>query len=106
MRTVTTSANATMEQSVPLNLVCAYVLLGGEGSNVICHVKSHFMAKIVKTNVNVKMTQRVVQSTVLVLVNLVLRATTAIRLVHPRLMAETVSRLASVTGKIQHRATR
>jgi len=95
-----------MEPSVPLNLEGAYVLLGGEGNNVICHVKSHFTVKIVKTNVNVKMMQPVVPSTVLVLVNRVLRAITAIRLVHPRLMAEIVNRLASVTGKIQHRATR
>jgi len=60
VRTVTISANVTMEPSVPLNLVCAYVLLGGEGSNVICRVKSHFTGKIVNTNANVKMMQRVV----------------------------------------------
>jgi len=63
-RTVTTSVNATMEPSVLLNLVCVYVLLGGEDSNAICRVKNHFTVKIVKTNVNVKTMQRVVPSTV------------------------------------------
>jgi len=42
----------------------------------------------------------------LALANRVLLAITATRLVRPRLMAETVSRLASATGKTPRRATR
>lgn len=105
-RTVTTSVNATMEPSVLLNLVCVYVLLGGEDSNAICRVKNHFTVKIVKTNVNVKTMQRVVPSTAPALANRVLQVITATRHVRPRLMAETVSRLASATGKTRRRATR
>jgi len=63
-KTVPTNVSATMVLSVLLNLENVFVRPGGEDNNAICRVRNHFMAKIAKTNANVKMMQLVIHLTV------------------------------------------